>query len=400
MNQNFMKEKPVMPLVISMALPMTFSMLVNALYNIIDSYFVARISEDAMTALSLVFPLQNLVNAVVIGFAIGINATIAYFLGAQKQNTADKAASLGTLFNMIHGLILAVVCIAITAPFLAMFTDKRSIIDMGAAYAQIVFLFAVPNAAGLCFEKIFQSVGRMKTSMLCMLIGCVTNIILDPFMIFGIGFFPEMGIRGAAIATGIGQMASLVSYLLFYFFKPIPVKIRWKDMKPEAELSRKMYSIGVPATLSIALPSVQVSALNAILAVYSASYVLVLGAYFKLQTFVYMAVFGLNNALIPIVAFNIGAKHAERIKKVIRLSGAYSALIGLVGLIIMEMLPIQLISAFAPSEEMFLLGVTALRILGLSFVFGGISVMTCYALQGFSRGIASLLISALRQVII
>ena len=152
--------------------------------------------------------------------------------------------------------------------------------------------------------------------------------------------------------------------------------------------------------MSIALPSVQVSALNAILAVYSASYVLVLGAYFKLQTFVYMAVFGLNNALIPIVAFNIGAKHAERIKKVIRLSGAYSALIGLVGLIIMEMLPIQLISAFAPSEEMFLLGVTALRILGLSFVFGGISVMTCYALQGFSRGIASLLISALRQVII
>lgn len=153
MNQNFMKEKPVMPLVISMALPMTFSMLVNALYNIIDSYFVARISEDAMTALSLVFPLQNLVNAVVIGFAIGINATIAYFLGAQKQNTADKAASLGTLFNMIHGLILAVVCIAITAPFLAMFTDKRSIIDMGAAYAQIVFLLQYPMRQGFALKK-------------------------------------------------------------------------------------------------------------------------------------------------------------------------------------------------------------------------------------------------------
>ena len=318
MNQNFMKEKPVMPLVISMALPMTFSMLVNALYNIIDSYFVARISEDAMTALSLVFPLQNLVNAVVIGFAIGINATIAYFLGAQKQNTADKAASLGTLFNMIHGLILAVVCIAITAPFLAMFTDKRSIIDMGAAYAQIVFLFAVPNAAGLCFEKIFQSVGRMKTSMLCMLIGCVTNIILDPFMIFGIGFFPEMGIRGAAIATGIGQMASLVSYLLFYFFKPIPVKIRWKDMKPEAELSRKMYSIGVPATLSIALPSVQVSALNAILAVYSASYVLVLGAYFKLQTFLYLTGNGVVQGMRPLIGYNYGAGESKRVREILK----------------------------------------------------------------------------------
>ena len=159
MNQNFMKEKPVMPLVISMALPMTFSMLVNALYNIIDSYFVARISEDAMTALSLVFPLQNLVNAVVIGFAIGINATIAYFLGAQKQNTADKAASLGTLFNMIHGLILAVVCIAAAAPFLAMFTDKRSIIDMGAAYAQIVFLFAVPMRQVFVLKRFFSRQG-------------------------------------------------------------------------------------------------------------------------------------------------------------------------------------------------------------------------------------------------
>ena len=240
MNQKFMKEKPVMPLVISMALPMTFSMLVNALYNIIDSYFVARISEDAMTALSLVFPLQNLVNAVVIGFAIGINATIAYFLGAEKHNTADKTASLGTLFNMIHGFVLAVVCIAITAPFLAMFTDKRSIIEMGTEYAKIVFIFAVPNAAGLCFEKIFQSVGRMKTSMLCMLVGCVSNIILDPLMIFGIGIFPEMGIRGAALATGIGQVVSLVCYLLFYILKPISVKVRLKDMTPDAALSRKM----------------------------------------------------------------------------------------------------------------------------------------------------------------
>ena len=400
MDQEFMKEKPVMPLVISMALPMTFSMLVNALYNIIDSYFVAQISEDAMTALSLVFPLQNLVNAVVIGFAIGINATMAYYLGAQKQQLADKTASLGMLLNMLHGLVLAAICIAVMPAFLGMFTKQAGIIGMGVQYSDIVFLFAVPNAAALCFEKIFQAVGRMKTSMFCMLLGCVTNIVLDPLLIFGIGIFPAMGIRGAAIATGIGQIVSLAGYLSAYYWKPIPAKVKVRNMKPEKQLCKKVYSIGIPATLSLALPSVQVSALNAILAVYSASYVLVLGAYFKLQTFVYMAIFGLNNALIPIVAFNIGAKHADRIKKVIRLSGAYSALIGLVGLVIMEMLPVQLISAFAPSEEMFSLGVTALRILGLSFVFGGVSVMTCYALQGFSRGISRLIISALRQVII
>ena len=318
MNQKFMKEKPVMPLVISMALPMTFSMLVNALYNIIDSYFVARISEDAMTALSLVFPLQNLVNAVVIGFAIGINATIAYFLGAEKHNTADKTASLGTLFNMIHGFVLAVVCIAITAPFLAMFTDKRSIIEMGTEYAKIVFIFAVPNAAGLCFEKIFQSVGRMKTSMICMLVGCVSNIILDPLMIFGIGIFPEMGIRGAALATGIGQIISLVCYLMFYILNPIPVKVRLKDMTPDAALSRKMYSIGVPATLSLALPSIQVSALNAILAVYSASYVLVLGAYFKLQTFLYLTGNGVVQGMRPLVGYNYGAGEKKRVKDIFR----------------------------------------------------------------------------------
>ena len=168
MNQEFMKEKPVMPLVISMALPMTISMLVNALYNIIDSYFVAKISEDAMTALSLVFPLQNFVNAVVIGFAIGVNAAMAYFLGAGKQQMASKMASLGTFLNMIHGLVLGIAAILVMPGFLGMFTDEADMIHMGVQYSGIVFLFSIPNAASLCFEKIFQAVGRMKTSMICM----------------------------------------------------------------------------------------------------------------------------------------------------------------------------------------------------------------------------------------
>ena len=400
MNQKFMKEKPVMPLVISMALPMTFSMLVNALYNIIDSYFVARISEDAMTALSLVFPLQNLVNAVVIGFAIGINATIAYFLGAEKHNTADKTASLGTLFNMIHGFVLAVVCIAITAPFLAMFTDKRSIIEMGTEYAKIVFIFAVPNAAGLCFEKIFQSVGRMKTSMLCMLVGCVSNIILDPLMIFGIGIFPEMGIRGAALATGIGQVISLVCYLMFYILNPIPVKVRLKDMTPDAALSRKMYSIGVPATLSLALPSIQVSALNAILAVYSASYVLVLGAYFKLQTFLYLTGNGVVQGMRPLVGYNYGAGEKKRVKDIFRSALILIAGVMVIGTILCLAVPQTLIGLFTSNPETILYGKEALRLISIGFIASSVSVTVSGALEGLGKGKESLVISVLRYIIV
>ena len=400
MNQKFMKEKPVMPLVISMALPMTFSMLVNALYNIIDSYFVARISEDAMTALSLVFPLQNLVNAVVIGFAIGINATIAYFLGAEKHNTADKTASLGTLFNMIHGFVLAVVCIAITAPFLAMFTDKRSIIEMGTEYAKIVFIFAVPNAAGLCFEKIFQSVGRMKTSMLCMLVGCVSNIILDPLMIFGIGIFPEMGIRGAALATGIGQIISLVCYLMFYILNPIPVKVRLKDMTPDAALSRKMYSIGVPATLSLALPSIQVSALNAILAVYSASYVLVLGAYFKLQTFLYLTGNGVVQGMRPLVGYNYGAGEKKRVKDIFRSALILIAGVMVIGTILCLAVPRTLIGLFTSNPETILYGKEALRLISIGFIASSVSVTVSGALEGLGKGKESLVISVLRYIIV
>lgn len=398
MNQKFMKEKPVMPLVISMALPMTFSMLVNALYNIIDSYFVARISEDAMTALSLVFPLQNLVNAVVIGFAIGINATIAYFLGAEKHNTADKTASLGTLFNMIHGFVLAVVCIAITAPFLAMFTDKRSIIEMGTEYAKIVFIFAVPNAAGLCFEKIFQSVGRMKTSMLCMLVGCVSNIILDPLMIFGIGIFPEMGIRGAALATGIGQIISLVCYLMFYILNPIPVKVRLKDMTPDAALSRKMYSIGVPATLSLALPSIQVSALNAILAVYSASYVLVLGAYFKLQTFLYLTGNGVVQGMRPLIGYNYGAGEMKRVKNIFRSALILITGVMVIGTVLCMAVPQTLIGLFTSNPETIQFGKEALRLISIGFIASSVSVTVSGALEGLGKGKESLVISVLRYI--
>ena len=388
MNQEFMKEKPVMPLVISMALPMTFSMLVNALYNIIDSYFVAQISEDAMTALSLVFPLQNLVNAVVIGFAIGINATMAYYLGAQKQQLADKTASLGMLLNMLHGLVLAAICIAVMPAFLGMFTKQAGIIGMGVQYSDIVFLFAVPNAAALCFEKIFQAVGRMKTSMFCMLLGCVTNIVLDPLLIFGIGIFPAMGIRGAALATGIGQIVSLAGYLTAYYWKPIPAKVKVRNMKPEKQLCKKVYSIGIPATLSLALPSVQVSALNAILAVYSASYVLVLGAYFKLQPFLYL------------IGYNYGAGESKRVKEIFRSALFLIVIVMVIGTILCMAVPQALIGLFTGNPETIRLGREALRLISIGFIVSSVSVTVSGALEGLGKGKESLVISLLRYIVV
>ena len=205
-----MKEQPVLKLLLTMALPMVISMLVNALYNIVDSFFVAKISEDAMTALSLVYPMQNLINAVMIGFGIGINSVISFYLGAQDQDRADKAAAQGLILSTVHGIVLMVICIAGANPFLRFFTENETVLDMGMRYSRIVFLFSVVLAWHLVLEKTFQAVGMMAVSMICMMGGCISNIILDPLLIFGVGFFPALGIEGAALATGLGQAIGLV----------------------------------------------------------------------------------------------------------------------------------------------------------------------------------------------
>lgn len=217
MNQIYMKEKPVLQLVLSMSLPMILSMTVNSLYNIIDSLFVSKISEQAMTSLSLVYPLQNLINAVTIGFAIGINAVISIYLGAQDHKGANAAATQGMLLSILHGILLMIVSIAVMPFFLEAFTSDAEIISLGLQYSKIVFRFSSIIALGLFFEKLFQSVGKMTVSMICMMIGCIANIILDPVLIFGLGPAPEMGIEGAALATGIGQVLTLTAYLFFYF---------------------------------------------------------------------------------------------------------------------------------------------------------------------------------------
>lgn len=357
MNENKMETMQVNKLLITMAAPMVLSMLIGALYNVVDSLFVSHYGENALSAVSLAFPIQNIIIATGTGIGVGINALPSRFLGEKIQKKVNQTA--------LHGIIL------------------------GIGFYILVLLF------GIFCVKGFYMVQTNDTEIISMGVDYLTVI-----CVFGYFGLPEMGTKGAPIATVVGQIIAMLLGLYFNLTKNTDVQFNFKSIELESYYFKGICTVGIPTIIMQSMSSIMCFGINKLLLNFSTTSTAVFGAYFKLQTFVYMATFGLNNALIPIVAFNLGAKHADRIKKVIRLSGAYSALIGLVGLIIMEMLPVQLISAFAPSEEMFSLGVTALRILGFSFVFGGVSVMTCYALQGFSRGISSLIISALRQVII
>lgn len=400
MDQSYMKEQPVLRLVLSMSLPMILSMMVNSLYNIIDSFFVAKISEQAMTALSLVYPVQNLVNAVTIGFGVGMNAVIAFHLGARQQDKADAAATQGLLLSVLHGLVLTVGCIAVMPAFLRSFTADEAVVALGLRYSRIVFGFAVVIALGLVFEKIFQAVGQMKVSMICMLVGCIANILLDPILIFGLGPVPALGIEGAAIATGLGQLLTLAAYLAFYFVRPIPVRLRLRGLRWDGALARRLYAVGIPATLNLALPSVLVSALNAILASYAQVYVLVLGIYYKLQTFLYLSANGLIQGIRPLVGYNYGAGEHKRVQKIYTTTLALTAAIMCVGTALCLALPEQLMGLFTDNAETVRLGASALRIISLGFVVSSVSIVSSGALEGLGKGMPSLVISLCRYLVV
>ncbi len=400
MEQAFMREKPVLPLVLSMSLPMILSMMVASLYNIIDSYFVAKISEDAMTALALVYPVQNLINAVTIGFSIGINAVIAYHLGAKKEREVNRAASWGLMLSTIHGILLTVLCIGVMPWFLRMFTSSASVLELGLRYARIAFGFAVIIAWGMAYEKIFQSLGMMFLTMISMLCGCIANIILDPLLIFGWGPFPQMGIEGAALATGLGQTISLLMYWAIILIRPIPVRIHVKYLRLDRELILRLYAIGIPATLNMALPSLLISSLNVILAAYSQAYVTVLGVYYKLQTFLYLPANGIVQGMRPLVGYNYGAEEWKRVEKIYQVALLLSAGIMAVGMVLCQAVPSWLIGLFATSQETIAAGTMALRIISAGFLVSAISVISSGALEGLGKGGPSLMISLLRYVFV
>ena len=400
MNDTFMKEKPIFPLLTSMSLPMVFSMLVNALYNIVDSFFVAQISEDAMTALSLIYPMQNLINAIAIGFGVGINAQIALHLGAGSKQRANTAATHGMLYSILHGILITIVSLAIAPGFLASFTEDRTVIQMGTTYASIAFSFSVIVMAALVFEKMYQAVGRMKITMIALMAGSVCNIILDPVLIFGIGPFPQLGIAGAALATGIGQMLTLSIYLIYYKKQSLPVRICRACLRPNKKMDFQLYAIGIPAILNLALPSLLISFLNALLAAYSQSYVVVLGIYYKLQTFLYLPGSGIVQGMRPLIGYNYGAGESRRVRKIYQLTLWLCAAIMALGTVLCLLLSDTLIGLFTTNPETIAVGQSALRIISGGFIISAISVAISGALEGLGKGFQSLIISLARYCLV
>ena len=395
-----MKEKSIFPLLLSMSLPMVISMAVNSLYNIVDSYFVAKISEDAMTALSLVFPIQNFINAVAIGFGVGINAMIAQYLGAGRRDKADETLTQGMVLAVIHGIVMMILCIIGIPYFLRLFTTDANVIALGVRYATIVFSFSVILSVNLTFEKMNQAIGNMKITMISLLIGCGLNIILDPMIIFGIGPFPKLGIAGAALATGFGQCVPIVIYIAAYLKRPKRVAFRRAYLHLTREVTKRLYSIGVPAILNMALTSVLTTALNAILAAFSQTYVLVLGIYYKLQTFLYMPANGIIQGMRPLIGYNYGAGEHKRVEQLYRLTLLLNICIMTAGMILCLTIPGKLMGAFAENPQTIQNGVTALHIICFGFILSAVSVTACGALEGLGKGIPSLLISLSRYVVL
>ena len=400
MEEQKMGTMPINKLLLTMAAPMILSMMIGALYNIVDSIFVSNYSENALTAVSLAFPIQNIIVALGTGVGVGVNALLSRLLGEKKQDEVNKTAHNGLIISFIVYLFLLIFGLLGVKGFYGIQTTNKDICNMGISYLSIVSIFSFGQIFQLVMEKLLQSTGRTTYTMITQLTGAIINIILDPILIFGYFGLPSFGTAGAAIATVVGQIIAMILGLIFNLKYNKEIQFSIHELKYDSYYISNICYVGVPAGITMFISSIMSFGINKILLSFSTTATAVFGAYFKLYTFVSMAAFGLNNALISIVAYNLGTMQYDRIKYSIKLSGIYSAIIGLIGLVILQLFPNQIMQAFNASSTMTSMGITALRITSTSFIFACISIMVCYALQGLSIGIPSMIISALRQVII
>lgn len=397
--QNKMGTMPIRPLLLTMSLPMILSMLVQAMYNIIDSVFVARLGEKALTAVSMAFPIQTLLIAVSSGTCVGVNALLSRSLGEQNQESAQKAAVNGIFLALAGALFFALFGIFGSQFYFSSQTKDDDIILYGVQYLSICLIFSFGIFLEMVFERILQSTGRTIYNMYSQGAGAIANIILDPIMIFGLFGFPALGISGAAIATVTGQILAMILALLFNIRKNTDVSIRMQGFSPDLPTIRIIYEVGVPSIIMQSISSVMTYFLNLILIGFTATAVTVLGVYFKLQSFIFMPIFGLNNGMIPIIAFNYGARDKKRIMDTAKFSIFIAMAIMLTGFLIFQLCTAQMLLLFNASEQMLEIGVPALRIISLSFLFAGYCIIVGSVFQALGNGVYSLITSVARQLL-
>ena len=397
--ENKMGVMPVNKLLISMALPMIISMLVQALYNIVDSIFVSRICEDALTAVSLAFPVQNLMIAISSGTGVGVNALLSRSLGAKNQEAADKAAKNGIFLAICSYLVFLVLGLTACNLFFRTQTDSETIIAYGDTYLSICMICSFGMFVQMMFERLLQATGRTIYTMFTQGTGAIINIILDPILIFGMFGMPKLGIAGAAVATVTGQIIAGVMAVFFNFKFNTDVSLKGK-FRPSGHIIAQIYSVGIPSILMMSISSVIVYGMNRILIAFTSTATAVFGVYFKLQSFIFMPIFGMNNGMVPIIAYNYGACKPDRIKKTIALAMVYAECIMLTGLLVFKLKPDVLLSFFNASPEMLAIGEPALRTISWSFLVAGICIISSSTFQALGNGMYSLMISFGRQLVV
>jgi putative MATE family efflux protein len=398
--ENKMGVMPVHRLLLTMSVPMVIAMLVQALYNVVDSIFVAQIGENALTAVSLAFPLQMLIIGVGVGTGVGVNAFLSKSLGEKNFDAVNKSAMNGIFLAWIScGVFMAVGFSVVEAFFLTQ-TDTREIIEYGRDYLSVICIFSFGVFNQIMFERLLTSTGKTFYSMISQTVGAVTNIVLDPIMIFGLLGFPRMEVAGAALATVIGQTAGACLALYFNLRKNHEIQLSLRGFRPSFEIIRRIYAIGLPSLLMASLGSVMTYGLNGILISFTATAAAVFGVYFKLQSFVFMPIFGLNNAMVPVLAYNFGARKKERIVKTIKLSLMYAIGIMLLGTAVFHLFTNRLLMMFNATPEMLVIGVPALRIISTHFFFAGFCIVSLSVFQALGNGMASLTVAVSRQLIL
>jgi putative MATE family efflux protein len=398
--ENKMGVMPVGKLLMNMSVPMMLSMLVQALYNVVDSYFVAKISQDALNAVSLSFPIQNIMIGIAVGTGVGINALLSRSLGEKNYETANESAGNGILLAVLSGLVMLVVGLTLPRFFFQVQTDIISIVEQGTVYLTICCTFSMGLFLEIMFERLLQSTGLTVLTMLTQGVGAITNIIMDPILIFGLGPFPKMGVAGAAVATVAGQIIGAVLGLILNLTKNRELKFNLRYLKLKGKIVGQIYAVGVPSMVMNTVGSAMVFGLNQILMSFTDTATAVFGVYFKLQSFIFMPVFGLNNGMVPIIAYNYGARNRQRILETMKLAIIAAVSVMLVGLAIAEIFPAQLLGLFEASDEMLEIGVPALRIICTCFIFAGFGIVSGSVFQALGHGVLSMMVSIVRQLLV